>query len=416
MPVPSRFLFGCLYVSLLNSLLVAALRWHNISNALERGALCNDFSTAGFFLKRNTSSTKWVIFLEGGGGCSSAQSCNERFIDHVIRRKYTRTEDGERHVDVVRAWMDYEDRPLAATSKLMTSLWRFSNATSSWSIKGRDIFARHKRINPDFYTHNHVLIPYCSSDLWLKQSHNYVVAQNASFKFQFDPDSKQQQFTFRGIAILRSAVGDLFAHFGLNRADDVIFAGSSAGGVGVLNHAKWLRNELDVRAPGSSLRVVIDSAWFIDFQGNIDGVITPGELQRNDEIIETCGMDLGDPSACISAPKVLLNPSLYPNVPTFAIVSVYDLYLLAESLRGLGASDVLEILRTVSEYSGSMNTSLLEAQKGFGNLSVYVTSCFQHVYLATSTLWGGEGSLFGNASIDATHGNNHFRLANQKQR
>ena len=39
-----------------------------------------------------------------------------------------------------------------------------------------------------------------------------------------------------------------------------------------------------------------------------------------------------------------------------------------------------------------------------------MTQCFQHIYLATSTLWGdGEGSVFGSDSIEFTSGTTSFR-------
>ena len=38
-------------------------------------------------------------------------------------------------------------------------------------------------------------------------------------------------------------------------------------------------------------------------------------------------------------------------------------------------------------------------------LSYYVTQCFQHTYLATSTLWGEDGrSVFGSNPVEYTGG------------
>ena len=43
-------------------------------------------------------------------------------------------------------------------------------------------------------------------------------------------------------------------------------------------------------------------------------------------------------------------------------------------------------------------------------LSYYVTQCFQHAYLATSTLWGEEGqSVFGSNLAEYTRGSASFR-------
>lgn len=82
-----------------------------------------------------------------------------------------------------------------------------------------------------------------------------------------------------------------------------------------------------------------------------------------------------------------------------------------------GIGNILELMRTVSEYGGAMNStlhsviSMATSSSTNGSsccLSYYMTSCFQHVYLATSTLWG-EGALFGVASEDVLHENYRFK-------
>ena len=358
-------LAGQLGASVSNSNL---LIWHDIKEAKTRGALCNDFSPAGYFLRTNIvilesepdsyaggnpepddggilepepgsvepesdngrplepydemltegsngsggspdgvttpndhavnregnddatdsphGGNKWVIYLEGGGGCTTPRSCNERFIDQTIRDQFTSIVDGVPSVDVLGAWDAYQDSPLVVTSKLMTSLSRFrrkegyvgihtegNGTTSVWGVEGRTILSTSPDENPDFYQHNHVLIPYCSSDLWLERT-DYHKALFSNFTFQFDPRYEDDhQFTFRGAAIFRSVVSDLFQLYGLSGADEVVLVGSSAGGVGVMNHAEWLREELRGMPPHGGTEgkvyVVLDSAWFIDFRGEI---------------------------------------------------------------------------------------------------------------------------------------------------
>lgn len=53
------------------------MRWVAASNSM---ALCNDFTQAGFFIRRNNKSSNWVVFLESGGLCYSTDSCNRRFF------------------------------------------------------------------------------------------------------------------------------------------------------------------------------------------------------------------------------------------------------------------------------------------------------------------------------------------------
>ena len=55
--------------------------WVSASNST---ALCNDFTRAGFFIRRNTNSNNWVVFLEGGGLCYNTDTCNRRFFVSMV--------------------------------------------------------------------------------------------------------------------------------------------------------------------------------------------------------------------------------------------------------------------------------------------------------------------------------------------
>lgn len=394
---------------------IPALQWYNISSPYERGALCNDFTPSGYFIRREPTSAKWVIFLEGGGGCTSPQSCNERFIDQRVRDRFTATINGSKVVDVVAAWRAFQSNPLQVTSKLMTTLWQFAPNTSkqshSWSIEGRDLLSSNQSENPDFFAYNHVLVPYCSSDLWLQRSANYRLALKRDFEFRFDPMTEFHQFTFRGAAIFQSTLEDLFQFHELGHANEVVLAGSSAGGVGVLNHAKWVQEQLERQTTRCKLSAIIDSSWFINFQNTITEELLKlniSQLVKSGEIVHSCS-DPHNPTACLSAYQMLSNGALYPDIPTLAITSQYDLYILIRSLQNrVGNTMVLDLLRTVSEYGGSMATSLQSASINFRNLSYYSTSCFQHVYFATSSLLG-DGGLLSTTVTAEVHSNNAFR-------
>lgn len=58
------------------------MTWVSTSNSM---ALCNDFTQAGFFIRRNTNSNSWVVFLESGGLCYDKASCNRRFFVRTVR-------------------------------------------------------------------------------------------------------------------------------------------------------------------------------------------------------------------------------------------------------------------------------------------------------------------------------------------
>lgn len=398
--VVGSLMFLCCIVLVKSSHLLV---YHNITRAVERGALCNDFSIAGYFIRRNYSSSDWLIYLEGGGGCASVKECNKRFIDYRVRSKYSKIINGETVVDVEKAWNDYKGQEHVVTSKLMTSLWPYSpspeDPLSEWTIEGTDILSSSPETNPVFHSYNHVLIPYCSSDLWLGMSQDYYLARNPNFTFIFQPNSATNQFTFRGQAIFKSVIRDLTTYHDFGRSRLVVLSGSSAGGLGTLNHARWLQHF--VTGFGAQLRTILDSAWFINFYDNINKRFTEEafNILGLTDYVYCNDTTYGFP-CCLSVACMLSN-EYYPKIPTFVIVSIYDLYFLSGSLVDVARQEkFFDILRIVAEYGGEMNHSLVLASGTTDELSYFVTSCFQHVYLATSSLWGDITSIYGNALIE----------------
>ena len=293
----------------------------------------------------------------------------------------------------------------------MTSMQCFQNASKyfpnglSSSIEGRDILDPDPVKNPLFHRYNHVVIPYCSSDVWLGEEttnteavetdtthcdcFNYTMSSNQNGCFNFNPNSPNIQFTFRGKIIYQSIIRQLLADYGMDNADKVILAGSSAGGLGVINHAKWTRETLN---SSTKLRVLVDSAWFIDFQNGIQEIFNGVTSSRrfsvsnNQRLLQLLKSNsacndtdrLGYP-CCISAHCVMTQRNsdgelqYYPkDTPTFALFSIYDIYLLAPGLARVASLEsaqemvntgnengvVLSVLRIIGEYGGLMNSTL----------------------------------------------------------
>ena len=61
-------------------------RGDKVENRLTRKYLynnnvtCNDGSVAGYYIRRNSQSRRWVIYLEGGWFCYDQTSCEARWI------------------------------------------------------------------------------------------------------------------------------------------------------------------------------------------------------------------------------------------------------------------------------------------------------------------------------------------------
>ena len=155
------------------------LEWFHVSDG---SALCNDFTRAGYFLRRVDTSDYWIIYLESGGLCYSNETCNRRFFLSEVSSRFNRPPSGENYFeeyygtfDPVEAWNETivsgREAAVDVVSPLMTSMRCFENKTDyfpqGFSVQGTDILDQDCEKNPLFCDYNHVVIPYCSSDLWL---------------------------------------------------------------------------------------------------------------------------------------------------------------------------------------------------------------------------------------------------------
>ena len=152
---------------------------------------------------------------------------------------------------------------------------------------------------------------------------------------------------------------------------------------------------------------------------------------RNDSLLsliihhEPCNsVELGT-LCCISAHCLISNPNYFPSdVLILVAFSIYDVYLLAPSVRGMDLINMqetsfevhfdnegkdmkpvglnLKFLQVIGEYGGVMNNTLGTTLHQAGHMSIFVTSCFQHIYLATSSLWDEDG-LFGTDPFEVTN-------------
>ena len=156
------------------------LEWHDVSDS---SALCNDFTRAGFFLRRENTSDRWIIFLESGGLCYSNETCNRRFLVTEVSRRFDLPPSGGsqqnnvlyENFDPAEAWNETvvsgREAAVDVVSPYMTSMRCFENKTDyfpqGFSVQGTDILDQNCEENPLFCDYNHVVVPYCSSDLWL---------------------------------------------------------------------------------------------------------------------------------------------------------------------------------------------------------------------------------------------------------
>ena len=417
----------------------AALTWTTVR---DKAALCNDFSRPGYFIEKTNSSSKWLVFLESGGLCYSPETCNRRFLNSKVRKEFATSQETlldnfYPQFNLTVAWTATKNRNLSVRlNPYMTSMSTFIKDNEVLkNIVGRDIVDSKKENNPSFYDYNHVIIPYCSSDMWLGNDTREVPNINESGNPQSDfldkvykPESPTLQFTFRGSVIFRSIINELMVN-GLSDATDLILAGSSAGGLGVVNNAKWVYEKLNNI---TDISIIADSSWFVNFRNNIyrrfngtvkdedDTMNIPTNIKSTKDlltIISTspqCSDTTQGSPCCLSIYCVLSSPDYFPRgeIPIITLFSLYDVYLLADSIANsvipgqyqgdsIQPSLGLEFLFIVAEYGGVMNSSIA-ISKTVPLLSFIVTECLQHIYFATSSLFDSDGILSGISNEEIT--------------
>ncbi|HET9482344.1 MAG TPA: pectin acetylesterase-family hydrolase [Xanthomonadales bacterium] len=213
-------------------------------------AHCADGSPAVFYARRATDPIHrddWVVYLQGGGSCDSGEDCRARWLGR----------DGNFG----------------------------ANKLSSAFAPQRGIVAGGIE-NPDprnpFGGWNHVFVYYCSSDGWTGTA--AAVATEA----QHDGRTVAYRIDFLGARIidavldlLRSgaagytgAQGERVALPDLDRAQRVLFAGSSAGGSGVRSNADRVGELLrahgercDARGCGPAYAAVVDASYGLSTEG-----------------------------------------------------------------------------------------------------------------------------------------------------
>ncbi|MBI5653480.1 MAG: hypothetical protein HZC40_23990 [Chloroflexi bacterium] len=177
-------------------------------------AVCNDGSTPVFFYRRGSGdgANKWVVWFKGGYNCSDEATCKAR------------------------------PRDLTGSG-----FWLRQNLNSGLDDDSRadGILSNNRANNPDFYNWNHVFLVYCSSDNW-------TGTRSAA------PETFGMHF--RGHDIVSAMMDalqdpDIVGAPTLAQATQILFAGSSAGGVGLRANIDRLAkqfNRADVRAVADS--------------------------------------------------------------------------------------------------------------------------------------------------------------------
>ncbi|XP_036336864.1 palmitoleoyl-protein carboxylesterase NOTUM [Rhagoletis pomonella] len=286
---------------------------------------CNDGSRAGFYLRKNLNSKKWIVFLEGGWHCYDKRSCRARWLRL-------------RHLMTSAQWPETRD------------------------VGG--ILSPLPNENPYWHNANHVLVPYCSSDSW--SGTRATIDETAEWRFM-------------GATIIRQVIAELIP-LGLGRVQgaELLLVGSSAGGLGVMLNLDRITNYLQVeRKLMVTVRGVSDSGWFLDREP-----YTPATVGSSDAVRLGWKLWQGSlPEACIkqypAEPwRCYFGYRLYPtlNAPLFVFQWLFDEAQMRAD--NVGAPVTPQQWNYIHEMGGALRSSLDNVT------AVFAPSCIGHAVLS----------------------------------
>ncbi len=117
----------------------------------DRNATCNDGSTAGYYIRRNYQSKRWIVFLEGEE-------------EALIPTSYEGSMCYTYIITVLGGWICHDEHSCAERAAREPHRMSSDRWPSVKTVGG--ILSADPLENPHFADANHVFVPYCSSDSW----------------------------------------------------------------------------------------------------------------------------------------------------------------------------------------------------------------------------------------------------------
>jgi ribosome maturation protein SDO1 len=168
------------------------------------GSRCLDGSPSGYYFRENAASTKWVIFLQGGGLCVEPEDCLQRSKSNLGSSK---------------SWApNYTD----TNNVLGTGDW---NPLKDW---------------------NHVFVPYGSGDVWTGQM----------------KEPTADGLYFAGHNTVNALLDHLENSTSFSKASFILLSGGSAGGIGAFHNADFVSSRAKVLAPAAVVKASPQAGFY----------------------------------------------------------------------------------------------------------------------------------------------------------
>ncbi|CAL9086397.1 unnamed protein product [Musa textilis] len=318
-----------------------------LHSAVAKGAVCLDGSPPAYHFSPGSGSgaNNWLVHMEGGGWCRNVEQCLER----------------------------------------KNNFRGSSNHMKPLSFSG--ILGNSKNSNPDFYNWNRVKIRYCDG---------------SSFTGDVERVDPATNLHYRGARVWLAIMEDLLAK-GMNKAENALLSGCSAGGLASILHCDKFRSLLPASA---KVKCFSDAGYFIDGK-DISGTTTVRSLYN--DVVNLHGSGKNLPSSCTSrlSPSMCFFPqNVVPTMstPLFILNAAYDAWQIKNTLAPSSADPrkswnacKLNIKSCSSDQLEKMQdfrSQFLRALPASGNSStgMFIISCYAHCQSGSQDIWLGADS------------------------
>ncbi|KAK3141595.1 hypothetical protein QOZ80_4BG0335930 [Eleusine coracana subsp. coracana] len=319
-----------------------------LKSAVAKGAVCLDGSPPVYHFSPGSGSgaNNWLIHMEGGGWCRNAEEC-------AVRKGNFR-----------------------GSSKFMKPL----------SFSG--ILGGSQNVNPDFYNWNRIKIRYCDG---------------SSFTGDVEAVETATNLHYRGLRVWRAVIDDLLAK-GMNKAQNALLSGCSAGGLAAILHCDRFRDLLPATA---KVKCFSDAGFFLDGK-DISGNNYVRTFYKN--VVTLHGSANNLPVSCTSkhSPELCFFPQyVVPTLhtPLFILNAAYDAWQIKNVLAPSTADPKKtwnQCKLNIKSCSSSQLAVLQNFQKDFlaalpkpgqsPSLGMFIDSCYAHCQSGSQDTWLADDS------------------------
>ncbi|KAG4938951.1 hypothetical protein AAZX31_16G097900 [Glycine max] len=314
-----------------------------VKNAESKGAVCLDGSPPAYHFDNGFEEgiKNWIVHIEGGGWCNNVESC--------LYRKDSRL----------------------GSSKQMEDLY-FSA-----------ILSNEQEYNPDFYNWNRVKVRYCDG---------------SSFTGDVEEVDQTTNLHFRGARIFSAVMEELLAK-GLEKAENAILSGCSAGGLTTILHCDRFKNLLPSEA---NVKCVPDAGYFV----NVEDISGTHFIEKfYSEVVSTHGSAKNLPSSCTSkfSPELCFFPQYvasHISTPIFVVNAAYDSWQI-QNIFVPGSADPsdswhsckLDISNCSPDQLSKMQDFKSEFEKAVSvvgdssSKGMFIDSCYAHCQTESQETW-----------------------------